>query len=90
MHLILGDEELATRFMEKMERDQTSLSTCSIYQELASNFFATYKNGGLTMGCEMARQFIRENADEILTSLGSATFGYWNPDYSPEDMCPWD
>jgi tetratricopeptide (TPR) repeat protein len=39
-------------------------------------------------GCPAARDYAETHAGQILSSLGSTAFGYANPDYTPEDVCP--
>jgi hypothetical protein len=39
-------------------------------------------------GCPAARYYAETYADQILSPLGSAAFGYANTDYMPEDVCP--
>jgi hypothetical protein len=41
-----------------------------------------------SQGCPAARDYTETHADQILTPLGSTAFGYANPDYTPEDVCP--
>jgi hypothetical protein len=30
------------------------------------------------------------HANEVLIPLGSSTYGYWNREYRPEDICPFE
>jgi len=39
-------------------------------------------------GCPAARDYAETHAGQILSPLGSTAFGYANPDYTPEDVCP--
>ena len=50
----------------------------------------TYLQGAAIAGhgCPAARDYAETHADQILSPLGSMAFGYSNPDYTPEDVCP--
>lgn len=56
------------------------------YTEMAD----TYLQGAAIAGhgCPAVRYFAETHADQILSPLSSMAFGYSNPDYTPEDVCP--
>ncbi|MDH5507270.1 MAG: hypothetical protein OEZ02_08625 [Anaerolineae bacterium] len=58
------------------------------YVDLAQAFLNAFTAAGREAGCAAAHTFARENESRILAPLGSAVFGYANPDYAPEDVCP--
>ncbi len=58
------------------------------FAEMALAFLTGFAAGGEQEGCVAAHQFASQHSDTILTPLGSSTYGYFNPDYEPEDICP--
>ena len=58
------------------------------YVDMAEVFLKDSQTLGLEGGCTSARQFAETNASVVLTPLGSAVFGYANPDFEPADVCP--
>jgi len=56
------------------------------YTDLAD----TYLQGAAIAGhgCPAARYYAETHTDQILAPLSSMAFGYANPDYTPEDVCP--
>jgi hypothetical protein len=59
------------------------------YVQLAKAFQEAQPTGGVARGCAAAQSYAADHPDQILAPLGSQTFGYANPDYSPQDICPW-
>jgi len=58
------------------------------YVEMADAFLTDSETLGLEGGCTSARQYAGANPDLVLTPLGSAVYGYTNPDFEPADVCP--
>jgi hypothetical protein len=58
------------------------------YVEMAALFLTEAESLGLEEGCSAARQYAADNLFVILTPLGSAVYGYANPDLEPADVCP--
>ncbi len=58
------------------------------YVEMADAFLADSETLGVEGGCTAARQYASSHQPQVLDPLGSAVYGYANPDYTPEDMCP--
>ena len=56
------------------------------YTEMADTYLQGVAIAG--HGCPAARYFAETHAGQILFPLGSAAFGYANPDYTLEDICP--
>jgi hypothetical protein len=44
---------------------------------------------GVAAGCVATRSYALEHADQVLDRLGSRAFGYVNPDFTVEEVCPW-
>ena len=56
------------------------------YADLAQAFWETFSaNGDLARSCLAARAFAAAHTTEVLDPL---YFGYANPAYTPEDVCP--
>jgi hypothetical protein len=58
------------------------------FAEMALAFLTSFAAGGEQEGCAAAHQFASQYPDTILAPLGSDTYGYFNPDYEPEAICP--
>lgn len=89
-HLLLNQPDQAQAAFDRLFADYPPGSVGYPYAELAQAFQEAYPAGGLPNGCAAARQFAVDHPQEILVPLGSAVFGYANPDYSPQDICPWE
>jgi hypothetical protein len=89
-HLLLAQPDLAQAAFDRQRADFPLGALGHAYVELASVFQEAYPAGGLPNGCAAARKYAAEHPQEILVPLGSALFGYANPDYSPQDICPWE
>jgi len=89
VHLILGDEDLASITFDLLGKNHPTSTDGYIFVELSNAFRSGYTNNGLAGGCEAAQEFAADFSEGILLPLGSATYGYANPDYLPADICPW-
>ena len=89
-HLLLNQADLAQTTFDRLFADYPPGAVGYPYAELARKFQEAYPAGGIPNGCAAARQFAADHPQEILVPLGSAVFGYANPDYSPLDICPWE
>ena len=58
------------------------------YVEMADAFLVDSEVLGLEGGCTSAREYASSNQAVVLTPLGSAVYGYANPDLEPADVCP--
>ncbi|MEK6255969.1 MAG: hypothetical protein N2C13_01470 [Chloroflexota bacterium] len=59
------------------------------YLDMAAVFLtAFHQSGDFEIACQEAHQYAAQHAAQILSPLGSQTYGYANPDYSPLDICP--
>lgn len=59
------------------------------YVELAAAFRQAFSSGGKEAGCAAVQEYATQHPAEILTPLGQESFGYGNPTYTPENLCPW-
>jgi len=87
---LLNQADLAQTTFDRLFADYPPGAVGYPYAELARKFQEAYPAGGIPNGCAAARQFAADHPQEILVPLGSAVFGYANPDYSPLDICPWE
>ncbi len=55
------------------------------FTEMAEWFLEAFQTGGEAAACEAARGYADANEEDILAPL---YFGYGNPTYEPEDICP--
>lgn len=83
-----GEIDRANIFLIEFSRIYRSNQSPYIYYQLAAVFLESFLLGGQEGGCTAAHQFAAVNADKVLVPLGSLTYGYANPDYSPLDICP--
>jgi hypothetical protein len=84
---LMGDVEGATDIYANMSiiyRNQDQ----EAYVVMALEFLTGFAAGGEEEGCQVVEEFAEQYTDQILTNLGSSIYGYANPDYSPQDICP--
>jgi hypothetical protein len=86
LYLILGQDDFASTAFQEMKNAYPSNSLGYAYVELADAFRQAYMQGGIAAGCEAANSFAGSHTDQILLPLNS--FGYGNPEYTPQDICP--
>jgi len=59
------------------------------YARLADAFWQEYRvQGDIGAACSRAIEYARAHADQILSPLGSRVYGSAYPDYTPEEICP--
>lgn len=90
VHLILGEDDLSSITFDLLEKNHPSSTDGHIFVELSNAFRSGFTNNGIAGGCEAAQEFAADFSEGILLPLGSATYGYANPDYLPADICPWE
>jgi len=83
----LGDLEGATTLYGQMSLELEGTSQY-IFVEMTLSFLGGFAVDGQEGGCAAAHEFAALNEEAILMPLGSAVYGYSNPDYAPEDICP--
>lgn len=86
-NLFLGNRPAALAVFEELE-DQFGSTAQAGYIQMAEAFLMDSEELGLEGGCTSAREYASSNQALVLTPLGSATFGYANPDFEPADVCP--
>ena len=82
-----GDLDGATTLYGQMSLELEDTSQY-IFVEMTLSFLEGFAVDGQEGGCAAAHEFADLNEEAILMPLGSAVYGYSNPDYAPEDICP--
>jgi len=86
LYLILGQDDFASTAFQEMKNAYPSNSLGYAYVELSDAFRKAYTQGSIAAGCEAANGYASSHSDQILQPLNS--FGYGNPEYTPQDICP--
>jgi len=84
----IGDLVQAIEVFQEMLGTYPEDSPQRAYVEMADAFLDAYATDGFEAGCVAAQDYAQQHSAQVLTPLGQETFGYANPDYTPEDMCP--
>lgn len=87
VYTLQGDHEQARSLMEDFREDVTSGSPQYVYVMLAETFLNAI-SAGLDQACGAVRAYASQYQSQILDPLGSQVYGYANPDYTLEDICP--
>lgn len=88
VYALQGNLERAQSFLDEIDSIYPVTLPQRAYIDMAIEFLAAFEQGGQAAGCRAALEFAAINAGQILSPLGSSTFGYTNLDYSPLDVCP--
>jgi hypothetical protein len=89
LYSIRGQDQFSQMILQEMEQAYPPRSPLFAYAQMAMNFKDVYTSKGLEAACGEVRDYARENDADVLAPLGPDTFGYGNPSYTPEDICPW-
>lgn len=85
---LINDEiPRAENFFEEM-RSKYHQNTDSTYLGAMEMFYDAYQTSGLDAACNSARFYLEQNQAQLLSLLGSETFGYGNPEIGIDDLCP--
>jgi hypothetical protein len=91
VHLLLGDEDEAESALLSLVESHPESDPGLPYSEMAEAFWEAYASGReIGPGCEAAVDYALRHANEVLIPLGSSNYGYWNREYRPEDICPFE
>ena len=80
-----GEDQLAQQQLSDLEATFPAGTPQHAFVEMAIVFEKAFAAGGLESGCPAAQEYAAQHEDQILTVLD---FGYGNPTYTPEDICP--
>jgi hypothetical protein len=89
VQLLLHQTDQAEQSLVQLVESYPLASPGSAYVDLAKAFQQGYQSGGISAGCQVAQAYAAQHAETILAPLGSSVYGYANPDYQPQDVCPW-
>jgi hypothetical protein len=85
--VFLDDTPAAEVIYEEMQ-EEYARSEQYAYVDMAGIFLDEAAAAGAETGCQAAIDYAEINTLQILDPLGSATYGYANPDFEAEDVCP--
>jgi hypothetical protein len=88
IHTRQGNFDFARTELEELRSTAPPGSPSHGFTELAGAYFDGFQEGGVEGGCDAARAYAGTHPEAVLEPLGSAHFGYANPAYAPEDICP--
>ncbi|MDH3944908.1 MAG: hypothetical protein OEV06_12510, partial [Anaerolineae bacterium] len=83
-----GDRGRAFDQLDQFRLDTPTDSPQYVYVLLAETFLDAAASGGLEQACQAVRQIAAPYESQIVSPLGSLVYGYANPDYTLEDICP--
>jgi hypothetical protein len=89
LYQLRGQEQFSRMILREMEQAHPAASPQHVYARMARTFSETYVSGGVEAACREVRNYAEINEEDVLTPLGPEEFGYGNPSYAPEDVCPW-
>ena len=84
---LTGNQALAEDLLVEMHEAYDNTPQAP-FVEMAEVFSFAYFGGGMESACDAAQAFAAENRFVILDPLGPSVYGYANPEYRPEDVCP--
>lgn len=88
VYTFLGREQFAQAKLAEMREAYPENLAQHGYLEMAEIFRETFATEGLESACAAVADFASSNPESVLEPLGGIHFGYANPDYAPQDMCP--
>jgi hypothetical protein len=88
LHTLLGQIDAAQAMFDDMFARYPEGTPQYAYVEMAAGYRSSYVSGGAEVACAAAMTYAAAHPEQVLAPLGSLIFGYGNPDYTPEDMCP--
>jgi hypothetical protein len=80
-------DSFAGTILREMEAAYPPDSPQRGYFEMAAAYINAYQEGGAQAGCQAVQDFASGSPD-LLDPLGPQTFGYGNPSFTLEDLCP--
>lgn len=84
--LLAGDRDGAEGYLQALREATQAGEAEGAYLELAETFWSAYQmTGSVGFACQEARAYAAAHRETILDPL---YFGYTNPSYAPQDICP--
>lgn len=88
VYAVMGEADFAETAYRELRQAVPEGSAQRAYVEMAQAFLEAYRADRLEAGCAAARAYAESHAEAVLEPLGPAAFGYANPAYEPQDVCP--
>lgn len=89
LHVVQGAFEEAQQVYDVLQAEFPPEMVGHSYATLATAFWLEYAaSGDVAVACAQAMEYAEAHTDEILKPLGSNVYGYYNRNYSAEDVCP--
>lgn len=88
VYSILGQGDFAQIVYEELAASYSKNDPQYAFVEMSNVFQQAYTQDGVGIGCATVADYAGAHANEILIPLTS--FGYGNPGYTAEDVCPFD
>ena len=86
LHMILGNSDAADARYQELVGSYAPSSPQFVFVEMSVLFRNGFFAGGASAGCEEVRIYIVQHSNSVLPLLD---YGYGNPEYTPQDICPW-
>ena len=80
-------DAFANTILAELESTTSSDTLQSVYYELALAYIDGYQEGGAERACQLTRAYAALHPG-LLEPLGPQVFGYGNPAFTEEDLCP--
>jgi hypothetical protein len=91
LHTVQGNDQSAEIVYATLQDKFPEGNPGYPYAVLAEAFWHGFQaSGDIAAGCELARSFAEEHAEEVLTPLGSSIYGFFYEDYASADICPFE
>jgi hypothetical protein len=87
IYRLLDRDSFASTILGEMEKAYPRDSPQHGFYQMAAAYMDNYMEGGSEAACAAAIEFVTEHP-ELLDPLGPQIFGYGNPAYTLEDVCP--
>lgn len=86
LHLILGQGTQAEAHYQDLVGSYAPGNPHYVFVEMTVIFRDGFLAGGAAAGCREVRAYIAQHHDQVLPFFD---YGYGNPQYTAEDICPW-
>jgi hypothetical protein len=84
---LLEDSTRAQELFDALESSHAPGEPQYVFVELADTFRDAYIENGVGSACQAVREFVNLNEDKVLDFF---YYGYGNPQYQAEDICPFN
>lgn len=88
VYILQGQSDFAQTTFKQLAAEFPDDTSQHAYTLMEDAFLNAYNDNNYSTACLAAREFAAIHEEQILTPLGSQSFGYANPDYKSNDVCP--